>query len=666
MDGFFHNHAWTADMELQDPGMKAIPVQRAETGLQATEHSIYLLYPFRWDAQSNDKKRQKLVRKKHTHAEAECLFRPSVHLSTLSTAPWQPVLGEALREKAEQIRSELPGSASGAADGDQPSPDTPDRVSDRHNIWIKSRWAIAPDMEPHLARLLSQGGFGDRREVANVIDVWRVNRQNNVKEALNGRIGLARQLKLRPAIAFPEAAVKRLENAFAAQAPAMAVLQVQVDDPGETKLRKGAKLDKAAFDQVNATSRNEDRKEAVAHPVRLGIPIEFGEVRAFGFRTGHGILVFEIHIRSGAPEGAVVIPLMVESLVALCADRHLTWLSNDGTELKEDSKQKKLLSLKNIVGTLLGHQAKHATTGNRVFTYTFATLDRIIDPVIRQRLIVQLACKYTDDYRIDPAAFEERVYQPFESISHLATLEGAATLVENAPFEDRERPKFLVDYGANSIETRYLPVAVAAYHAFLTLVALLQDSRRWIDLRAPSRDEAYYLRELRNRALEFRLFHRLSFVSYLTMPNEFYNRLSRAFGLERMLASADRDAAELSTILDTRVKEAEAKQLSWFHRLTSVALVFISAATLGQILNETLPVSRINHFVDISTKTAPWIISIAHGLGFTRVEALHLLELIFAILCGWTAWRWSKAHEAEDVGTKDEIAAHTGLDWHKP
>jgi hypothetical protein len=676
MDGFFHNHAWTANMEVQDPGVKAAAIQGSETGLHATEHSIYLLYPFRWDAQPNDKKPKKPIRKKHTGAEAERLFRPSVHLSTLSAAAWHPGLSEALRKKAERIRSELPRSATGAADSDQSTPAASGGHLDHHNIWTKSRWAIAADMEPHLARLLSQGGFGDGPDGANVIAVWGVNRQNNVRDALNGCIGLARYLKPRPAIAFSAAAVKRLEAASAAQAPAMAVLRVEIDDPGETKLRKGDQLDKAALDKANATSRDEGRKEAVAHPVRLGIPIEFGEVRALGFRTGHGILVFEIHIRSGAPSGAVAMPLLVESLVALCADRHMTWLSGDGTELKEDRPKQKTLSLNDMVGTLLGHQAKHATTGNRVFTYTFAKLDRPINPKQRQRLIVhlvQLACKYTDDYRIDPAAFEERVYQPFDSISHLAALEGAASLVENAPFEDRARARFLEDYGANSIEARYLPVAVVAYHAFLTLVTLLQDSRRWIDLRAPSRKEAEYLRGLRDRALEFRLFHRLSFVSLLTMPNEFYHRLSGAFGLERMLASADRDVAELSTILDTRVREAEADQLSWFHRLTAAALVFISAATLGTILNETVPVSWVKYFVDLTSKTAPWI-SVARGLGVNRLEALHFLELMFAVVCGWKAWLWSKVHEASEIGiagdvddhTKEEIAAHTGLEWHRP
>lgn len=665
-------------METQDPGAKATALPESATSICATQHSIYLLYPFRWAPKPENEPSKPPLLERQTSAGGEQLFRPMVRLSKLSEAPWQPRLSEDLRNKANHNRSDIDKKASSSAVGEEKA-----RIvagggqSADDNIWIESRWAIAPDMDSYLARLLSQGGFGERQEGGNVIKVWTVNRQNNIRDVLNGRTGLARYLRPRLAIAFSAAAVKRLEARVGAKAPAMAVLKVEVDDTGETELRQGAQLDRADFDKANATVRKEGRKEAIAHPVLLGTPIEIGEVRALGFRTGHGVLVAEIHIRSGEPSGAVAMPLLVESLVALCADRHMTWLSSDGTELKEDKKQK-ALSLRDIVSTLLGDNAKHAIAGSRVFTYTFAKLDEAIDPLERQRLTVQLACKYTDDYRIDPAAFDERVYQPFESISHLAALEGAVTLVENVPFEDRARANFLEDYGSNSIEPRYLPIVVVTYHAFLTLLNLLQDSRSWINLRNPSIQEARYLRKLRDRMLEFRLFHRLSFVSLLTMPNEFYHRLSHAFGLERMLASADRDVAELSAVIDGRIKDAEVIQSRWFRRLTAVSLAIISGATMGKIVVEILPVSwtdklvtHINELImffnDLVASQHNALLDYFH-VGLNPIDgaaAGHWVELVFAGVFCYFAWRLSEGGEIDE--DMKELAAHTGRDnWQVP
>ena len=221
------------------------------------------------------------------------------------------------------------------------------------------------------------------------------------------------------------------------------------------------------------------------------------------------------------------------------------------------------------------------------------------------------------------------------------------------------------NYGSEAIERRYLPVVVLAYHAFLTLLHLLQDSRSWINLRAPSRQEANDLRELRDRALEFRLFHRLSYVSLLTMPNEFYHRLASAFGLERMLASADRDVAELSALLDARVKEAEANRSRWFRLLTATSLAIIAGATLGKIVVEAVPAAWINGLITGIHDHAEVVIRIAHKMRIDRSDFGHFVELVFAVVFGGFALWWSEGAEIEK-GTKDELAAHTGLEWHQP
>jgi hypothetical protein len=307
-----------------------------------------------------------------------------------------------------------------------------------------------------------------------------------------------------------------------------------------------------------------------------------------------------------------------------------------------------------MLRTLLGNYAGNSMTTARVFTYTFAKLDSIINPVERLRLMIQLACKYTYDYRIDPAAFDEHVYQPFESVSHLAALEGAVTIVEDVPFENRQRASFLADFGTNAIERRYLPVVVLTYHAFLALLDLTQESRAWIDLGAPSTKDASRLRELREDILEFRLFHHLTYVSLLTMLNEFHHRLTRALGLELMLTIADRDVAEIGIWLDARLKQAETQRSAWFRRLTAASLAIISGATLGRILLETL--ASLSEHVAWIGGIAPWMHRIEPNSGVGP-----LVELFFAIVFGVLAWWWSEGGEVEKH-VKDELTVHMWRD----
>ena len=154
-------------------------------------------------------------------------------------------------------------------------------------------------------------------------------------------------------------------------------------------------------------------------------------------------------------------------------------------------------------------------------------------------------------------------------------------------------------------------MVVLAYHAFLVLLNLTQEGRAWINLRAPSSKDARRLRKLREDILEFRLFHHLTYVSVLTMLNEFHRRLTWALGLERMLPIADRDVAEIGIWLDARLKEAESQRSGWFRRLTAASLAIISGATLGRILLETVPwlktVSWLSEPLGWIRSVAPWM-----------------------------------------------------------
>jgi DNA-directed RNA polymerase subunit beta' len=57
--------------------------------------------------------------------------------------------------------------------------------------------------------------------------------------------------------------------------------KVEIDEPGDTDLLQGEQIDKIEFDEINARMRAEGKKEAVAHPVLLGITKASLQTRSF-------------------------------------------------------------------------------------------------------------------------------------------------------------------------------------------------------------------------------------------------------------------------------------------------------------------------------------------------------------------------------------------------
>src|SRR6516225_7814840 len=57
--------------------------------------------------------------------------------------------------------------------------------------------------------------------------------------------------------------------------------KVEVDDAGETELIQGEQIDKVKLDEINAREKAEGKKEAIAHPVLLGITKASLQTRSF-------------------------------------------------------------------------------------------------------------------------------------------------------------------------------------------------------------------------------------------------------------------------------------------------------------------------------------------------------------------------------------------------
>src|SRR5262249_39421294 len=160
MDVFFHNHAGMAEMETDEPGGQTADRRESVIKARASDHSIYLLYPFRVAQRSGEVRSKPHLRLlgHRTGARGNPATHPSVPLKTLVEAPWQLKLTDQLRQKAEDIQR---AAKEKGHKSDRQSEERADNVERnkqlaQDNIWRESDWAVAPDMDPQVARLLSQ------------------------------------------------------------------------------------------------------------------------------------------------------------------------------------------------------------------------------------------------------------------------------------------------------------------------------------------------------------------------------------------------------------------------------------------------------------------------------------------------------------------------------
>lgn len=363
----------------------------------------------------------------------------------------------------------------------------------------------------------------------------------------------------------------------------------------------------------------QDRLERKGLPRSESVGLDFGTIRLLPFRTGHSVLLVETRF---VADGPMPDTLLVEATAALCHDRGLEWRSAQGKRVKTTA-GKERFTLAGMLHSLVQDTATQPLNSRRVFSYAFAGFDERLDDRQRDRLLVQLSRKYTDDYRTIDGLGEASHVRVFDTVAHAAYSEGCASVVERVPVNGAGKPpEFLTGFLKNAVEARYLGIAALDVHAREALLTLSLDSTFWPDMDNPSKTQIAKLSGLQKQILAYRLRCRVSRVSPISMHNSFHEILSNAFRLDGILRDVNDDAQEIGAYLQER--QAELKRES--EKIWRFLVKMIAGASILSVATDLL------NFFGIKFQTDGASDILEHGSDSTYVVIFVLILSIILFL----------------------------------
>lgn len=368
------------------------------------------------------------------------------------------------------------------------------------------------------------------------------------------------------------------------------------------------------------------------------------------YRTGFGSVVTRLSFRM--LDGSPLPPYcLVEGVMSLARFNKLEWRhpTTGASPQTAPTPGDASFTFSEMVSSL--HASEDiGSTGRRLFTATYAQFSQAPDPITRLHFALQLARHYSDDYRIADSIGGTRVVADFENVTHLVSMEGCATIVDLVPTPGLTVPEFVVNFKTVTFERTYLPIMVLAFHEFLALLHFSNDTKFWFGsgrdrfhewtaryarpqheeqpatVPAVDREAAFgTLARLRDDILRFRLCYCFSHVSQSTAHNAVYEALRDVWSCGRMLAELGQDTAEITALLDERIREENALRVRFFSTIGAVGLAYVSAQA----------------FVEHTPRLIPWD-TIAAWL---RLDAAGLAQVVtgvfvlaIALAAGWVTW----------------------------
>ena len=321
------------------------------------------------------------------------------------------------------------------------------------------------------------------------------------------------------------------------------------------------------------------------------------------YRTGFGTVIAQLSLRT--LDGSPLPPYcLVEAVTSLARFNKLEWRHADGDApaLAASSPGDPTFTFSDIVSSF--HAGENiGGTGRRLFTATYAQFARAPDPEARRHFALQLARHYSDDYRIAASIGGTCTVADFENVMHMVSMEGSATIIDLSPPPGLTVPDFVVNFKTATFERTYLPIAVLAYHEFTALLHFSNDTKFWFgggtdrflgwaaqcarpertlkkSSAAPAVDrEAAFsaLAGLRDDILRFRLCYCFSHVSYSTAHNAVYQALREVWGCGRMLTELGQNTAEITAVLDERLREENARRIRLLSVFGAAGIAYVSA-----------------------------------------------------------------------------------------
>ena len=349
------------------------------------------------------------------------------------------------------------------------------------------------------------------------------------------------------------------------------------------------------------------------------------------FCTGHGLLLARLELARA--DGAALDPyLLVEGLYRLARFNRVTWADVTGTPVAAAP----VFSLGALLRGLAGDHGADQRA-ERVFTASLVQFDASPTPAALERLLVQLARHYTDDYRLADTPACALAVSHFDNVWHRFALEGCATAVDLGGYAVDDAadgpPASLAQFESQTFRRHYLPIMLLAYHEFRFLLHATDAASIWpepdAETDARRAERIARLERVRLGVTRFMLGFRFTRVSRIGMHNDVNAALRAALGLDPMLAELDRDSAQIDAYLKhaaaQREEARDARRERRWRWASALGVFGIAWLTTFTIAKELLALEWVRQAVTLSHDQTALI----------EVGAAGIVALIAATLTGW-------------------------------
>jgi hypothetical protein len=261
-------------------------------------------------------------------------------------------------------------------------------------------------------------------------------------------------------------------------------------------------------------------------------------------------------------------------------------------------------SLREVALALVAPVVDEAPRWERLFTYCAATLHGFPgnDTAIIAELASRLARRQTDDYALGDRKLGIHTVQPFDTVCHAAAIEGGAVVVS-----PRGAP-FLEGYVTNSAAQVYMPLALIANREYGALQRLSQHAAIPIEQGDYSQETVKKLEQLCHHLYNFRLAHRFSSVSGVSLHNEVFSAWRKALNTEQMLKDLNDDVQSATTFLSAVRRNIFEKKFGLLTILIAAGVAFMA------ITNATESIFKaIDRAFTPSTILPAWDAILAYG-----------------------------------------------------
>ncbi len=324
--------------------------------------------------------------------------------------------------------------------------------------------------------------------------------------------------------------------------------------------------------------------------VAVGVEIESLTVHMF--RTGVGLIVPRLRLKPLKPGADIAPGLLIEIIPRLGDERRhagFGWL--DGWTAPDPPR----FTLSTLMRRLIEPAGCRLAERERTYTYVTVVAGELAAGAERD-IAFRLSRHYNAIYRPAPDFPGTIFVQPFETVLHAASREGACTLV--TPGRNGPAAEFLGTWLEQSDPHAYFPLQVAAVHEHVALLELAQGAGTPIEPGAHDPATIAKLRALRDRFLLFRLRYRLLQVSSITAHEMAFAATVQALGIEALSTKIARDLIEVERrLVELAAERASDMQLADAARdrrrerriapltgLASGALAYITMASFGDHL----------------------------------------------------------------------------------